>query len=227
MAIRTLRDSLSMDSLWEELVFTEARLLGDANAKEFCPTIRQLMDRLERVRAGQVAAWREEIAAEADVAAADDLLDDWVHALDVAMLGILEQDTHSPRYRRYFSDAPSSIMRLRLESQVAHLRSWADSLASEPERPLQDLGMRLRALLASGNAALERRRRAGATTQDHRVRNIKPMISDINDTRRALFGTLIKKAVDLHLPRPWANRFFRQGSRRSKTEARPATRQAA
>jgi hypothetical protein len=216
-----------MDSLWEELVFTEARLLGDENAKEFSPTIRQLMDRLERVRTGQVAAWREEIAAEAAVAEADDLLDDWVHALDVALLGILEQDTLSPRYRRYFSDAPSSIMRLRLESQIARVRCWAESLATEPERVLQDLGTRLRALMTKGNAALDRRRRAAAARQDHRVRNIKPMISDINDSRHALFGTLTKKAVDLHLPRPWPNRFFRQGARRAKPESRPAATPAA
>jgi hypothetical protein len=227
MAIRTLRDSLSMDSLWEELVFTEARLLGDDHAKEFSPTMRQLMDRLERVRAGQLSAWREEIAAEAGVAEADDLLDDWVHALDVALLGILEQDTLSPRYRRYFSEAPSSIMRLRLESQIARIRAWADSLASEPERALQELGTRLRALIVRGNVALERRRRAAAARQDHRVRTIKPMISDINDTRRALFGTLTKKAVDLHLPRPWPNRFFRQAGRRAKAVGRPEAGQVA
>jgi hypothetical protein len=227
MAIRILRESLSMDSLWEELVFTEARLLGDDNAKEYSPTMRQLMDRLERVRAGQLSAWREEIAAEAAVAEADDLLDDWVHALDVALLGILEQDTLSPRYRRYFSEAPSAIMRLRLESQIARVRAWADSLASEPERSLQELGTRLRALMVKGNAALERRRRAAAVRQDHRVRTIKPMISDINDTRHALFGTLTKKAVDLHLPRPWPNRFFRQAGRRAKADVRPPAGQAA
>lgn len=222
MAIRTLRDSLSMDSLWEELVFTEARLLGDDHAKEFAPTMRQLMDRLERVRAGQLAAWREEIAAEAAVAEADDLLDDWVHALDVALLGILEQDTQSPRYRRYFSEAPSAIMRLRLESQIARVRPWGEALAGERDPALQALAARLRALLDRGTAALERRRRAAAARQEHRLRIIKPMIGDINDTRRALFGTLTRRAVDLHLPRPWPNRFFRQGTHHAKLEARPA-----
>lgn len=227
MSIRTLRDSLSMDSLWEELVFTESRLLGDEHAKEFVPTVRQLVDRLERVRAGQLSAWRDEIAADAAVAEADDLLDDWVHALDVALLGILEQDTLSPRYRRYFSDAPSSIMRLRLESQIARVRPWIEALAIEPERRLQDLGLRLRGLVDKGNAALERRRRAAATRLSHRLCAIKPMIDDINGTRRALFGTLTKKAVDLHLPRPWPNRFFRQGGRVRKSEPRPENKQAA
>ena len=32
MAIRTLDDTLSLDGFWEELVFTEARLLGDEQA---------------------------------------------------------------------------------------------------------------------------------------------------------------------------------------------------
>jgi hypothetical protein len=227
MSIRTLRDSLSMESLWEELVFTEARLVGDDNAKEFAPTIRQLMDRLERARAGQLAAWREEIAADAAVAEADDLLDDWVHALDVALLGILQQEVLSSRYRRYFSDAPSSIMRLRLESQIARVRPWIEWLATEPDIALQDLGKRLRALVERGNVALDRRRRAVALRQDHRIRTIGPMITDINDTRRALFGTLTKKAVDLHLPRPWPNRFFRQGTRRPKREPKPVVPQAA
>jgi len=41
-----------------------------------------------------------------------------VRAFDSALLTIVNQDTKSPRYRRYFSDSPSSIIRLGLESEL-------------------------------------------------------------------------------------------------------------
>ena len=52
--VRDVREDSSLDSIWAEVVFTEARLLGDDNAKEFAPAFTQLRVRLEQVRGGQL-----------------------------------------------------------------------------------------------------------------------------------------------------------------------------
>lgn len=223
MAIRTLRDSDSLDSIWEDLVFTEARLLGDDRAKEFAPTIATLLGRLEQVRGGQLGTWREEVAAQAFVSTIDDQLDDWIRALDTALLGVVAQDTQSARYRRYFSATPSSIIRLGLESEIARVRSWADSLATEQESNLKELGARLSKLIEQGDQAIERRRKAATSRTDHRVRAITSLIDDINGARLSLFGTLTKMAAEQRLPSDWANRFFRRTTRGAKAESQVVT----
>ncbi len=40
MPERTLPEDSSLDSIWSEVVFTEARLTSDANAKEYAPHFR-------------------------------------------------------------------------------------------------------------------------------------------------------------------------------------------
>lgn len=218
MAIRTIQDNESLDSIWEELVFTEARLLGDEHSRALAPTMAELLGRLEQVRSGQLGVWREEVTAQATVEAADDQLDDWVRALDTALLSVVAQDTQSPRYRRYFAIAPSLIIRLGLESELGRVRAWADSLCTEPEPALQQLGAQLRTLVAAGDQALERRRKAATTRTDHRVRVITSLIHDINGARLSLYGVLMQKAAELRLPHNWANRFFRRTIRTAKAQ---------
>lgn len=221
MPIRTIRDDEALDSIWEELVFTEARLLGDTNAKEFAASITDLIARLERVHGGQHAVWRDEVAAWATVAAVDDRLDDWVRSFDLTLLQVLGGDAQSPRYRRYFSATPSSIIRLGLESELTRVRSWAASLRTEPEALLQEAGTRLQQIILDGDAALKRRRQAAGARFDHRVRDITALIDDINGARRSLYGTLVQKAAELKLPRDWADRFFQHTSRRAKAQPEP------
>jgi hypothetical protein len=221
MPARTLSEDHSLDSIWGEVVFTEARLSGDANTQEVSSTFTDLRGRLEQVRSGQMTAWRDELVAQAGVSAADNALDDWVHALDVALTHVVAGDTESPRYGRYFTAAPSLIIRMGLENELGRVRGWADSLASEPEKELQDLGTKLRTVVAQGDAALEARRKTAAARTDHRVRSISTIIDDINNARLSLYGVLAKKAADLRLPRDWPDRFFQHRTRVPRPEPQP------
>ena len=221
MTIRILRDSESLNAIWEELVFTEARLQGDSQAQEFAPSISDLLARLEQVKNGQLGVWREEVAAQAAVDTFDDQLDDWVRALDSALLRVVGENAKAPRYRRYFPVAPSSIIRMGPENELTRVRSWADSLATEPEGDLQELGAQLKNLIVQGDAALERRRNSATACADHRVREITTLVDDINAARLSLFGVLTKKAADLRLSHDWANRFFRHATRSPKVAPQP------
>jgi hypothetical protein len=211
-----IRDDASLDSAWEEMVFTESRLLGDANAKVFAANITTLLSRLDQVHGGQRSAWRDEITAQAAVNALDDRLDDWVRSFDLVLQTIVNQNTASPRYRRYFAVPPWQIIRMGPETELNRVRSWAGSLATEPEAALQEQGAQLKSLIADGDQALENRRNAATARADHRVRDITSLLDDINGARSSLYGLLLQKATELHLPRDWPDRFFRHATKTAR-----------
>jgi hypothetical protein len=213
MIIRTLRDSESLDSVAEELLFTASRLGSDEHGKEFAPTVGGLITQVDQVRSGQVGASRDEVTAQAAVAAADDQLDDWIASFDRALKDIVRGDTQSPLYKRYFSSAPWTFIRMGLESEISRVRGWVDSLASESNQSLKDQGARLATLITQGEAALDRRRKAAGARGDHRVRSITSLIEEINTTRAALYGKLATRAAEAGLPIDWPSRFFRKAAR--------------
>jgi hypothetical protein len=213
MIIRTIRDSESLDFVAEELLFTESRLASDEHGKEFAPVANGLITEVDQVRSGQVSASRDEVAAQAAVSAADDQLDDWIESFSRALKDVVRGDTQAPLYKRYFTSAPWTFIRMGLESEISRVRGWVDSLASEPNQSLKDQGARLATLITQGEAALDRRRKAAGARGDHRVRSITSIIEEVNVTRAALYGKLATKAAEVGLPLDWPSRFFRKSTR--------------
>jgi hypothetical protein len=71
----------------------------------------------------------------------------------------------------------------------------------------------LATIIALGEAALERRRKAANARGDHRVRSITSIIEEINVLRAALYGQLSTRAAEAGLPLDWPSHFFRKSSR--------------
>lgn len=217
MSIRTIQPSESLLTLWEELVYTEARLLNDARAKSLAADVTALLNKWPKVNAGQLAAWRAEIVAQAAVDQADDVLDASVDEVDHAILHV-DRDRDSPRYRRYFTKPRNEIIRMGLESELERVRTWPASLAGEPEKELKQLGKRLAADVKAGDAAVTQRSAAAAATADHRLRKIVAFVGEVNGARNAIYGELIKRGEKHKLGKGWAERFFRK----STASAKPA-----
>lgn len=213
MVIRMIRDSETLSSVAEELLFTASRLSSDEHGKEFAPVVQAQIAQVDQVRSDQTQAARDEVAAQAAVAAADDQLDDWIELFDRTLQSVLQGDTQSPLYKRYFTSAPWTFIRMGLESEISRVRGWVDSLASEPAQSLKDLGVQLATLITQGEAALDRRRKSVNARSDHRVRSITSLIEEVNVTRAALYGKLATKAAEARLPLDWPGRFFRKSSR--------------
>ena len=123
MTIRTIQPNESMPSVWEELVYTEARLLKDGHADDLAPGFDALLKSWAKVNAGQLASWRAEIGAQAAVDAGDDDLDETVDEVDRVLLN-LERDRSLPRYMRYFNKPRNEIIRMGLESELEKVRTW-------------------------------------------------------------------------------------------------------
>jgi hypothetical protein len=152
------------------------------------------------------------VVAHSAVAAADTRLDMWITAFDRTLRDVVRGDTRAPLYKRYFSAAPWTFVRMALEAEISRVRGWVDLLAREPNPTLKDMGAQLATIIIQGEAALERRRRAENARDDHRVRSIRSIIEEINVARAALYGQLASKAATVGMPLDWPSHFIRKSS---------------
>ena len=216
MAIHQIGYREALDVVWEELVYTEARLLADAQASDLAPAFAELIDRVQALKASQQTSWRAEIKAQAAVDAADDQLDDVVRGFAGSLLFVLGNDRTQTRFKRYFSDNPTAIIKLGLEAELGKVRSWPVSIGGEPEAPVQAFGEQLQAAITAGDAALGQRTTAAGARADARARSIHTFVDDVNAARQSLYGTLTTRVGPNKLPRDWPERFFKHAVKAPK-----------
>lgn len=217
--LRTLRDTQSLDSIWEELVYTEARLAGDALTRDLAPIFTALLSRWDVVSAAQRGVWRDEIRAQAGVDAANAALDRTTGRLSARFLGVVEGKRTNPRYARYFPQGAYAVQKLALESQLKVVRAWATSLKNEPEAELQSFAPTFEKHVEEGDAAVRSRVDAAARRADQRVREVMTFVEDVNAARLRVMGRLLQRAEKNKLDKDWAEDFFRHGTRRVRAEA--------
>ena len=204
-----LRSSDSLDSHWEEIIYTEARLLA-AGLKPQAAACAKAIRRLEGIDAGQRAAWRREIVAQAHVDTADDALDDQTESLSRDLLHLEKRNRNARRYKQYFKGAVSVIVRLGLASQIPVVRAMTTTLASEPEKALKQRAKELTSVLKKGDEAVTERRDAAGARAAHRAREIVSFVDDLNALRATQHAELTLLALKKNLPRDYADRFFRR-----------------
>ena len=86
MALRTLLSTTALDSLWEEVVYTWARLKVEPAAADLPPVFEELATKIQSAWAGQRTSWQAALLGQATIDAADDRLDDVVRAFGRALL---------------------------------------------------------------------------------------------------------------------------------------------
>lgn len=215
-----LRSTDSLDNAWEELVYSEARLIASGH-KTQAASIANTAKSLEKLQADQKAAWRREIVAQAHVDVADDDLDDGVDKLGLDLLHLEGGNRKSTRFKQYFKSGVSAIVRMGLESQIPVVRTITTQLAGESEKSLKEHGKALTAVLKRGDAAVEERRTAAADRGAHRAREIIRFFDDLNALRTSLHAELTLHAGKAGLARDYADRFFKRGSRTSRAVSAP------
>lgn len=217
--VRTIQLTESLDAIWEELVYTEARFLGDPLTRDLAAAHAELLARLESVRAGQRAAWRDEIVAQAAVDTHNGRLDVTTTSFGAKLLAAVNGQRGSARWRRYFPDSVSDVVKLALGRQVARVRGWVPSLRGESEPEIKAFADRFEQHLADADKALQARVDAASARNDHRVREIVALVEDVNAARLSALGRLLQRAVKNDLPREWSESFFRRSQRRASAAA--------
>ncbi len=220
MAPRNIPSDSSIEGIWEEMVYTEARLGGDANASDLAGPMAATIAEIDELHRGQRAAWREEIRAQAVMDGLNDQLDDLV--VDFAdTLAFTVRDRKSPRFTRYFAKTPYNIVRLALPAEIEMVRGWPASLATEPEAALKDFAPRFSAIIGQSGGAGEARIKAAAARADHRVRAIETLIAKVNGQRNTLYATLLQRAEERKLGKYWPDAFFRVQARKEAAAPEP------
>ena len=131
------------DTIWHYLVYLEARLGTDTDAKEFAPEATALVDEIEAIWQGQRSKWRAEISAQARVDYANEHLDQQTTRFSRILLSQegIDLNTDNPRYQRYFSTPLSRFVRQALEPQIKQTRPWLDSIRTESEMAVQSFAL--------------------------------------------------------------------------------------
>ncbi len=213
MAPRLVDYRDSLDFIWEEAVYTEARLASDARAQHLAARFADFLSTLDAVRTGQYAAWRAEVVAQAAVDAADDTLDDAVLGAGKALDAAVDGDHDDPRWTRYFSQAtPKKVASMGLDAELKVVRTWPDSLKTESEKSVRAHAAPLAEAVAQGNAAVTQREAAQARRRDFMARDKARLIDAFNDLRVDVHADLSKMIVGHKLDRAWPDRFFRHGT---------------
>ena len=211
MSPRTIQYADSLDYVWEEVTYTEARLAADPRTGDLAPRFAGFYPRLDAVRSAQYGVWRGEIVAQAHVDAADEALDACVVAVgdEIDRAG---DDRASPRRQRYLGPLTArKVAAQALESELKVVRAWPDSLATEEEAALHGCAEPLRVAVAKGEAAVDERARSQNARKDFMARERAKLVDALNDLRTEVHAELAKRVVPNKLGREWPAGFFRKG----------------
>lgn len=213
VGIRRLSESMALDTLWGELVFTASRLRARTALAPQAEVFAELTERTEREIMAQRTLWRAEVDADAGVDVADEQLDALTDEI-LNDLGQVDRVNAAPRRPRYLASLTrGALLRLGLESQLKRVTPWVAALRTEPEAHLQKHAKHLEHMKREGEAALDARGKAASDRALHRARAIASLFEDVNAARRDTYGHLVRHAAASKLPNDWPERFFKKTSR--------------
>lgn len=212
--IREIPLDTSMDSLWEECVYTLVRLRARAITRELAAPFDELLGRIQTTETTQRAHWQAESAADAAVEVADEDLDEVTDDVIAEVRHADRKAESDARENQYLGTLTlRGLTRLGLASQMARMRTWVTSLESEPEDSLKKLAKRLVKVFTAGGAAIDQRVEAASARAAHRAREITSLVADVNATRRDTYGALVRIAAKNKRPKDWPERFFLHSSK--------------
>src|SRR5439155_5065023 len=92
----------SLDSVWEELIFTQAALAAHPDAADQETAIAPLVAEWDDIHRKERSHWSAQIRAQAVCVICDGELDAGAKKLSSIILGLVNSNRKSPRYLRYF-----------------------------------------------------------------------------------------------------------------------------
>jgi hypothetical protein len=215
MQPRNLRhETLSLEDLWYDILYTEARLSYEDNGKAFVAAATSLVDRAELVRLGQLKVWRKEVIAQAHVDSRNEALDNLTREFEKQLYRYLEDDGvrepyKDPRYKAYFPEGLSRTINLGLETQIQKTKFFVTAIRKENATSLLAFAARFIDEFAKADVAIKELRDTQVERRNHRTNEIIKLFDDVNAERQNLYGKLTSYAADQRLGREWAEKFFR------------------
>lgn len=211
--------TISLQTVRDDLVFTEARLSADKNAKDLAAPLRKVIGKWTAVNTTQLECWDAQTRADALVTAADDDIDDFVDRLSAAVLPLVNNDRSAPLYTLYFAMSPSELKRPVLGAELELVRAWEAHLKKQTEKALKAFAVELPGLLKAADDAIKARRDADTENASFRkTGDLATFLVDVENARDELFVALDGRRSEKGRPRAWPANFYRKRQPAKVTE---------
>ena len=205
---RKLLGTESFDVLYDELDYTEGRVLsdpitkGDPTFTSWSPPRRARVAEVERAYR---EARRQVALSDAAFTGANFELDARVEELADALLAACRKDRQSPRYLAIFPMAVSTFNRLALAVQLKAVRGW---ILGSTDPVVEAARPELRHVADAASAAIEQGAAANVKRAEARTARAR-LAEELTAARDELQETLGARGRAANRPRGWAATFFR------------------
>jgi len=207
--MRRLDPSRAVLFFWADLVFHEAALLADDEAKHLAVPVANLLTEFESVFKLDLDTRRALLQNSARASVADSNLDTAIRALHNAALFLVGQDRTKAEFKTLFSSPISKVVSYALKRQVEvadklvenlGLKLYTDAFKSPHLNQLQTL-------ISKGKTILASIRSAALSRTEARL-DIRAWKDDANAIRLANYGELLAIAAKTGRKKDWAEAFF-------------------
>jgi hypothetical protein len=218
MALRELRAETPLETLEDEIVYTDAALKADPEAEDLAPGFAGQLESLDEVYDRERATRRAVTEATAYSRVADSRLDEEVLGSGRVMEVPLKGDRTHPSWTKVYGTAtPSDVAKLARPKEVIKVRGMIKAMT--------ELGLAILATVIASLTFWAGRLDGGLTrltdskADRGRFRSERDeFIIGLNRARRALYGSLTTRAAERGLPKEWPDLFFRHETSRTRSK---------
>lgn len=216
MGLRLFTQDDGWDAMRDDTRYTVGVLRASKAHAALAKPLLAALGRWDELDKTHLAATGAVVDANAAVAWGNAVLDDAVRSHARQCLDDAGGDRDSGLFRAYYAGAPSDIIDLALEAEIAALQHFDEAAkARPPSKTLAARGAAVQAAVAGGEAALAQRLEAalGATRSSLSVAAWR---EGVNKARRTAHAALTTYGTERDEPRDYAERFFPTARRGGK-----------
>lgn len=212
MKIHAFREDISWEQAYESVAFTVDALSThptDHDLVRLAGRVASLLTDWEAIHADGRRLRRAVVFSTARARVADATLDGAIGAFAADLLAIVNNDTTSDLYKRFFTEPHEDIIAMGLDSEVPIVTLIVSALGQNTETPdaLKKHHVALLDGLRLGNSALASRSDALADLGRHTAR-VESWYDSARSTLNSVGRALSRLASDRKLSPSWADSFF-------------------
>jgi len=216
---RQLNPHDTLDTLEEDVIFTNAMLQADEDAADLVPETESWLAQIDVSRGADRLFRQHVVCVDAARISANLWLDMAVTSFADDLLLDCNKDRESIRWKGFFPQAPSLFVKQPLADETAAVKSWLEA-ATDPSLDLHREALTKRAENAS--SALSATRNVSVKRAAN-LQQREGLAQQLTAARDVLHGTRVKRAQERKLPRDWPDAFFRvEPSKASKASTADA-----
>lgn len=221
-SMKLIPESFSMDYFCGDLIYTEAALQASSLTSHLTEGVVNLIGRHESLQAKHKQTIREQAKISASLNAADFNLDTALKQFGLDLLSAVKGDRNNICYKKYFKMSPSMTSRLPMNDEIKEVERIINELSTEQNENIKAHKTALENTKEELKKWIENSKTWSIATSSN-MSEIIQWKNDVNRMRVGVYGELLTIASENHLPKSWANTFFKQSATHSQRNEEQAT----